>query len=122
MDRKSLKRVRDIVTSSQSQKIQGSSVSAAELRLRASTELRAVADAYETAALAVDQIRALLANAQFSDKPSSEVRALVSALREATAVLTAARQEARDTVAQVADSNKDSPAGPPPVPESDRES
>lgn len=99
MDRKDLKRIRELSTARP--KITGSSASPQSIRESASKELAAVSDAYETASLAVDTIRALLANANYSQNPSREVATLLKALRDATAILTESREEARRTVADL---------------------
>lgn len=99
MNRKDLRQIRDLVSTSQRQQIKGTRVPTAQVAERAKQELAAVSDAYETASVAVDILRSRLAYASADpDTKAAELATLIKALRDATSVLTAARAEARETV------------------------
>lgn len=102
MNRKDLKQIRTILQSAQDQGLvslaRSNGVSSESLKARASQELSAVSDVYETASLAVDMLRAQLAYASTTDAPSKEIALILRGLRDAMTILADARQEARDTV------------------------
>lgn len=99
LNRRDLKQIRALVaTQSNPTKIQGSAASTAVVRAQAAAELSAVSDTYQTAAIAADLIRSHLSRAE----SPRDIATLTRALRDVMGVMTEARQEARDTVANLA--------------------
>lgn len=77
---------------------------AGKLRARVSSDLNLVKDAYDVGAIALTELAKLMANVQFSDKPTKDIKELSSAYKDIASTLIALRGEGRTTIAEAVNS------------------